>query len=191
MNRRNYIRSLLGLGVVGLTSLPIIKWLESDPPIVPQDLWKKRPLIADLAEMIIPESDTPGAKAANVDDYIINVLLNCTNSHQQQIILSGLNDLEQYTTSNFGLNFLKCNTHQKLTAMQHFSEKESFSFNILNRIEARFFGKPFFVQFKGLAVQGYCLSMLGATRGLAYEAVPGRYVSCTTMSPFQKSWATK
>lgn len=191
MNRRNYLRSILALGGLTITSLPIVSWLSNGRPIKERDLWEKKAIIAELAEMIIPASDTPGAKAASVDSYIISILLNCNNGRQQHRFLTGLDDIEQYTKDTFGRDFLQCNVTDKFNILQRFSENEAYSYNILNKVERKFLGQPFFSKLRELTVEGYCRSMLGATQGLAYDYNPGSYVPCTVLQIHQKSWATK
>ena len=39
-------------------------------------------LIAELADVIIPPSDTPGAKEANVHDFIINFMESCSSNKE-------------------------------------------------------------------------------------------------------------
>lgn len=181
----------MAFGGLALTSVPILKWLKVSNPIDATTLWDKRSIVAELAEMIIPETDTPGAKSASVGDYIIEIMLNCTEAKQQHKFLSGIHDLEEFTKNTFGADFLHCSPKERHVALQHFSSERRFSYGILNKIEDKFFGKPFFVKLRDLTVEGYCSSQLGATQGLAYDYIPGSYDSCISLNPFQKSWATK
>lgn len=190
MNRRNYLKSLLAFGGLAITSVPILTWLKASDPINAKRLWDKRSIVTELAEMIIPETDTPGAKSAFVGDYIIEVMLNCNDAKQQHKFLSGIQDLEEFTKSTFGTDFLHCSPKERHIALQHFSQKR-FSYGILNKLEDKLFGKPFFVKLRDLTVEGYCRSQLGATQGLAYDYIPGRYAPCIPLKPSQKSWATK
>jgi hypothetical protein len=191
MNRRNYLKWIVAFGGLTLTSVPIIKLLKAPDPINARTILDKRLIITELAEMIIPETSTPGAKSAAVGDYIIKVLLNCTDPKQQHRFLSGIEDLEEFTRSTFGADFLDCSPKERHVVLLHFSEEERFSYGILNKIENKFFGKPFFVKLRDLTVEGYCLSQVGATQGLAYDYIPGSYDSCIPLNPIQKSWATK
>jgi len=62
---------------------------------------------------------------------------------------------------------------------------------ILGKAQNRFLGKSFFTTLKEYTVEGYCTSEMGATRGLAYIHIPGKYLGCIPMQPGQKVWATK
>jgi len=149
------------------------------------------PLIAELAEVIIPRTDTPGAKDAFVHQFIIKVILNCNHPRQQQIFMRGLEDLEQYTHDQFHQSFIKCSQVEKESIVQHFSDHAAYSMEILNKVQKKLWGVSFFTKFKNLTVEGYCLSEAGATQGLAYDYIPGTFIACTPLQANQKSWATK
>lgn len=150
-----------------------------------------RNVIAEISEIIIPATDTPGAKDAKVEDYIIKIITTCTHERERYVFLSGLRKLEAYSFENFSTAFLECTQKNKLSILQHFESKGSFTNSLLNRLKVKIFGRSFFEHIKQLTVEGYCTSMLGATKGLVYEHVPIYYISCLSYLPNQKSWATK
>lgn len=150
-----------------------------------------RGLIEDISEIIIPRTETPGAKDANVADYIINVIENCTDYKQRRNFIYGLEDVENYCFRSFSVSFQKSNTNNQILVLQHFENKNSFSIPILNKIKRKIWGESFFEYTKRLVVAGYCISELGATKGLVYDPVPVEYLSCIPYSSNQKSWATK
>lgn len=191
MNRRTYIKNILIFGTLGLTSFSAFKWFELTAQIDPKTLWDKKDLIGELAEVIIPETDTPGAKAASVNIYIINVILNCTDRKQQNKFLSGLNDLESYSIDTYNKSFLKCNESEKNTIVQYFADHSGYSNRLINKINNKLLGEPFYSKLRNLTIEGYCLSKLGATQGLAYDYIPGKFESCIPLQKNQKSWATK
>lgn len=147
-------------------------------------------LIAEIAEIIIPTSSSPGAKEAGAAIYIINILENCTSKQNLINFKEGLEDVKKYSLNKFSMPFLNCNNEDKLLIVQHFA-KESFTNPILKRIKKKTLGLSFFEQMKTLTISGYCISKLGATKGLAYDYVPYDYNSCIPLTQGQKSWATK
>ena len=169
----------------------LFKWFDLNKPIDAAVLWDKKAVIAELAELIIPRTDSPGAKDAGVPTYIINVILNCNPVRQQHKFCEGLLALENYAEDQYGRNFLKCDATQKAAVLQHSAQNADYSIAILNKINNKYFGQSFFSKLKGLTVEGYCLSMAGATQGLAYDYIPGKYEACIPLKPNQKSWATK
>src|ERR1043165_9652553 len=72
-----------------------------------------RTLIAELAETIIPRTDTPGAKDAGVQDYIITMILDCTPTKLQNKFMNGLVDVQEYTQAQYGRSFLECSKEQR------------------------------------------------------------------------------
>ncbi|EDM38240.1 Twin-arginine translocation pathway signal [Pedobacter sp. BAL39] len=191
MNRRTYIKSILAVGVLGTASYSLFKWLDINQPIDVKSLQGYEPLIAELAEVIIPRTDTPGAKDAFVHQFIIKVILNCNHARQQQIFMRGLEDLEQYTNDQYQQSFLKCSQAQKESVVQYFSDHAAYSTELLNKVQKRLWGQSFFTKFRNLTVEGYCLSEPGATQGLAYDYIPGNFMACVPLQANQKSWATK
>jgi len=191
MDRRTSIKGLAGLTAVGFASFSFFKWRNlngvSDVSIIPH----KKAIIAELAEMIIPRTDTPGAKDAGVENFIMDMISFCSDNKTQNNFINGLSDLEKYTFDQYDKSFITCSTIQKTKVLRHFEEKSSYSLGILNKINNKLLGKPFFVKLKELTVEGYCTSQLGATKGLAYDYVPGSYQSCISLTKDQKSWATK
>lgn len=191
MNRRSYLKGILVFGTVAVTSFSVFEWFSLNKTVNPEDFFKKRAVLAELTELIIPETDTPGAKQAGVNEYIINVMVNCYPFRLQHKFLDGINDFERYTESTFNKKFLDCSFAEKNRALAYFERKSGFSNRIVSKINNKIFGEPFFSKLKNLTVEGYCLSQPGATRGLAYDYIPGSYQACIPLSVHQKSWATK
>ena len=191
MNRRNYIKSILAIGAVGVTTVSAYKWFELNHRVDSKQIADKRAIIAELAELIIPRTDTPGAKDANVQDYVIGVMTYCAGTKEQNNFLAGIQGIEDYAADKFGKDFLKCSLKEKQAALKHSARGTRFSSPALNRVSDRYLGPPFFPRFKTLVVEGFCFSKPGATQALAYDYVPGSYEACIPLKPGQKSWATK
>lgn len=148
-------------------------------------------LISELAEMIIPKTDTAGAKEAGVGEFIIMMIKECTDRSSQNKFLSGLQDLENYCQLHFDNSFLNCYPHQRHRALKSGEEDATLLPGILGKAQQKFLGKAFFTTLKEYTVTGYCTSMLGATQALTYDYIPGSYQGCITCSENQKSWATR
>ncbi|WP_165503583.1 gluconate 2-dehydrogenase subunit 3 family protein [Pedobacter hiemivivus] len=191
MNRRTSIKSILGLSFIGASSFSVYKWINCHHTIDPDSFLSRKELIAELAETIIPSTDTPGAKEAKVENYIINILLNCTASVEQNLFLNGLTELESYTERQFQRTFFNCSVNDRNKILEYFEQRGVYKYTLFNKVSNRLLGKSFFSQLKSLTIDGYCLSQLGATRGLAYDYIPGNYAACISLTPNQKSWATK
>ena len=191
MNRRTSLKSLVVLVSVGASSFSIFKWLSINASPDLQVLYAKRHLIGELAEIIIPRTDTPGAKDANVQDFIIKMISACSDKKTQNNFINGLEDIEQYAQNEFAGNFLSCTKSQQTQILYYFERKSMYSTAMLNKVSNRFLGRSFFGILKDLTAEGYCTSMLGATKGLSYDYIPSTFNGCIPLTKNQKSWATK
>jgi hypothetical protein len=191
MDRRTSIKGLFILTITLVSSASIWKWLtlNTEPDI--DYLSKKKILIAELAELIIPKTDTPGAKDAHVEDFIIGMITYCTDKKTGNNFITGLEKLEKHSIRNYDNPFMECSQHQKLEMLNYFESHSVYNYTILNKIDNKIFGKPFIIKLKELTVQGYCTSQEGATKGLAYDFIPGQFEPCIPLNHHQKSWATK
>lgn len=191
MNRRVSIKYAFGIGMASVFSFSTYKWFSLHKDVELKSLSDYKLLISELAETIIPETDTPGARKAGVEHYIINVLANCCTKLEQNKFLEGLHRVEGYTSKHLGKSFLQCSDAEKNSVLNYFSEKDVYATDIMNKINNKLFGKSFFVHLKQLAIEGYCQSEVGATQGLCYDYVPVNYEPCIPLKFNQKSWATK
>lgn len=191
MNRRTSIKQILIAGTLGVSSLSFFKWFQTTKQLSPDSFNPYKALIAELAETIIPRTDTPGAKDAEVELYILKMLRDCTAVKEQHNFLNGLDNLKEYTSSTYKKNFARCSKAEKIEVLKHFEDKATYSRPILNKIDGKLFGTPFFYKLKELTVQGYCTSQIGATKAFVYDYIPGPYIGCVPLTKNQHSWATK
>ncbi|MBB6269797.1 hypothetical protein HDF26_000224 [Pedobacter cryoconitis] len=191
MDRRTTIKGLIVFVSVGISSFSFYKWIAVNSVADVSQLHKKKALIAELAEVIIPKTDTPGAKDAQVEDFIVDMMKFCTEPKNQHNFLNGLADLEIYTHKNYNRNFIACSKSEKQEILKYYEAKSLYKLKIISKVNNKVFGMPFFIILKQLTVEGYCTSQPGATRGLAYDYIPGAYASCIPLTKNQKSWATK
>lgn len=189
MNRRTYIRNMLTVGLLGTSIYSGCGWFVDYSNISPESLIFYKDLIAELAETIIPATDTPGAKDAKVEDFIIKVILENEDSKTQNSFLSGLRNLQTYSKKKHGKMFQNCSFDDKVSILRHY-ENKTLKNRILKKVEIRVFGVSFFDKLKSLTIVGFCTSEVGATQALAYDYIPVCYQACIPLLKEQKSWAT-
>lgn len=148
-------------------------------------------MVSEIAEIIIPKTDTPGAKDAKVGEFIQLMLKDCYYPKDQKSFMDGLSKLEEK-------DFMK-GTPEAQTALLTTAETDAG--NELKRIgderkKAKDAGQtfeepgvPFFRLMKELTLLGYFTSEQGAQQALEYVPVPGRYDGCIDLKPGQKAWA--
>lgn len=193
MTRRNLIVSLLLLATASVCWLVGKRWLFSTPG--PADLsslkWSDD-AVAALAETILPRTDTPGAKDAQVEKFIIDMVIHCVSDAEQHTFVRGLERAEQYSQDRFNHSLTICDDSECASIIQWMEQQDKLWLDIpfVYKVRRRFFGRTFFQLLKTLTVEGYCTSEIGATQGLAYDAIPGKYTPCLKIHSGQKAWAT-
>ena len=130
-------------------------------------------MLAEVADVIIPTTSTPGAKAAGAEKFIIRVMRDCYPMEDQEKFYAGLTKLNTDSQTKFGKAFTALDTVQKNEMVKQAITED----------------KPFFLRMKELTTTGYFTSQIGATQALEYLPVPGQFNGCMPLKPGQKAWA--
>ncbi len=130
-------------------------------------------LLAEVADIIIPTTGTPGAKAAGVEKFIVRVMRDCYEKADQEKFYAGLAKLDIDSQAKFGKGFVALDLAQKNEMVK----------------QSTIDNKAFFILMKSLTVTGYFTSEIGATKALDYLPIPGRFDACVPMKAGQKAWA--
>jgi hypothetical protein len=190
MNRREAVRNvalLLGTALSAST----LSALEGCNPKGPENYAIKAPetrsLLAEIAETIIPKTDTPGAKDAKVEDFIVTMLNDCYKTTDQQVALDGLKKIDAASEKQYKKPFVEISAEQK-TALLTEIDKERVAYNKRDNKKE---GDPthYFQMLKELTLLGYFTSEAGATKALRYVPVPGKFEGCIPYKKGDKAWA--
>jgi len=187
MNRRKAIGGIFALTGIGFASFTGFKLFFEKASR--GQLQNYENLLAELVDIIIPPTDTPGAREANVQGYIISFMEFCSSNKEYTNFYNGLNDLQENCLSDYNTHFADCTNQQKIALLEDLDSSADPN-GIMAKINKKLRGRPFFSILKSLTVEGYCTSKLGATELLAYQPIPARYKPITTLQPNQKAWAT-
>jgi len=190
MNRRIAIKGILGLAGLGCASVIGVKYGIGHFKQDRGKLEVQSGLIAELADLILPPTRTPGAKEAVVQEYIISYMEDCSPMKEYNNFLNGLVDLQEHCENKYNHSFEKCSLLQKNKILESLDNEQD-SKSLFSKIYTRIQGRSFFVILKSLTIEGYCISELGATQHLEYQAIPGKYSAISPLKVNQKSWATK
>ncbi|MGC6431535.1 MAG: gluconate 2-dehydrogenase subunit 3 family protein [Jejuia sp.] len=190
MNRRTALKGIFGVAGIGAISLTSYKYFLGGAKHSRGQLKGQYELISELVEVIIPKTDTAGAKEAKVQDYVINYMEDCASNKEYNNFLNGLLDIQEESNISFGSSFVKCNKIQKVELINKLGGGSSSS-GLLTKISNKISGRSFFDLLRTLTVEGYCTSSLGATQLLEYRPVPGYYNAITNLKSNQKAWALK
>ncbi|APZ45110.1 hypothetical protein BW723_01825 [Polaribacter reichenbachii] len=188
MDRRKAIGGILGIIGISFASFKGIGFFYGTSNRGKLKDYKN--LLAELVDVIIPTTDTPGAKEAKVHDYIIDFMEYCSSNKEFNRFFNGLNDLQETALSDYNTSFEECTITQKTIMLKNLDTGNDAN-SLLTKIDTKIRGRSFFNILKTLTVEGYCTSEIGATQMLAYDPAPGKYIAITELQPNQKAWATR
>jgi hypothetical protein len=197
MNRRDAIKkSALLLGGSFLMPDILKAWTH---PAIENPYWLLTPaqdaLLAEIAETIIPVTNTPGAKAAGVPKFINKMLADCCREKYSAYFMKELDAVEADTKAKFSKSFVDASVEQRTEILKIY-EKKSKEEAAKFRQEQASWGdstlmseRPFFATMKDLTVTGYFTSEIGCTQALRYEPVPGKYDGNYPYKKGDRAWA--
>ena len=142
-------------------------------------------LLDEIAETILPATDTPGAKAAGVGAFMALMVTDTYAADEQNIFQAGLATLDTRCRESFGRGFLAANADQRLRLLEALDAEQ---FDYMGQ-KAGSAPAHFFRMMKELALLGYFTSEIGYTKAMRYLETPGRYDPCVPFEPGEKAWA--
>lgn len=147
-------------------------------------------LLNEVGETIIPATDTPGAKAANVGEYMKAIVTDCYTQAEQDAFMKGLTQLDEASKKMHSKSFMDAAPEQRHALLVSL-EKEAKEYNKQqtdkDRPEKEKFeneGKPYdfvglpkhyYTMMKQMSIGGYFSSEVGVKQALRYLPVPGKY----------------
>lgn len=129
--------------------------------------------VASLAELFIPATDSPGAIAAGVPEFIESIVASWYNEQERQQFFAGLGDIDGYCQQQFNNGFNDCDQQQQSACLAWAEAKHSF-----------------FATLRELVVLGYFTSEVGATQALAYNPMPMRYDGAYPLAKVGRQWSS-
>jgi len=151
-------------------------------------------IVAEVAEMIIPKTSTPGAKDAGVPAFIVMMLQDCYKTPEHKSFVEGLNDLQKK-------QFLTMDASQKteiLTQVEKDSVEQMKVYQVQQtkmgdnedreQMAAQAKGLPYWRLMKELTMLGYFTSEEGIKSSFDYVPIPGK-LEMIKLKPNQKSFA--
>lgn len=186
MNRRESVKRM-ALGMTGILSASTLGYVlngcATQEQAAPVGIFsgEQMTLIREMADLIIPKTDTPGALEAGVPEFVAMMVEECYPAEAQQEFKTGLDALAQRSKTEMGGDFADLAPEKKVELLTKV-DQEAF--------DAREENKPhFFRTMKDLTVLGYFTSEPGTTQALNYVPVPGKYEGCIEYKPGDKAYA--
>jgi hypothetical protein len=190
MNRREAVSQvalLLGGTIIGAEFFlsgckPSDKKVGGSLDFTPDDI----AYLDEIAETIIPATDTPGAKAASVGTFMTVMVKDCYDEKQQKVFLEGMTKLNEACKNKHSHGFMEATPGQRKEVLVEL-DKEAKEYSKNKKSED---DPHYFALMKQLTLLGFFTSKPGATQALRYIAVPGRFDGCMPYKKGDKAWAT-
>lgn len=169
----------------------------------------------EVADTILPETDTPGAKAAAVGPFIALMVHDVYSLEDQQIFVDGMRQLNEECERLHGATFMAATPEQRLELLEQLDREQKEYMDarqdarrrsgedvIADSPEEARSGDPslspeitadapahYFRMMKELSLLGYFTSEIGYHQAMRYTETPGRFDPCIPYTPGEKAWA--
>jgi len=202
MNRRDFLQcaallvSGAGASQIGFSLNPQQQeYLASAPDYIAADVDyltpAQRRIIAAMAEIVIPRTDTPGAIDAGVPRFIELMAADWFNDQERAIFEAGLADMQRTVPARHGAPFDRLEPDRQLRIMEDMEDAAADSaWYDFGNVQRQFISDaPFICQIKELTIWGFFTSRVGATQVLRYNPMPMRFDGDIPLSPDDSTWA--
>ncbi|MEM9823030.1 MAG: gluconate 2-dehydrogenase subunit 3 family protein [Bacteroidota bacterium] len=216
MTRRDAIKRtalIMGYAVSATATMGVLNGCSADPA---EKGWQPAffdkeqiQLVAEMAEQILPATDTPGAKEVLVHRFMDQMLNDCYIPELQQRFTEGLKGFSEECVKTYKRPFRKCSSEQQRQILTKYDEA-AYAMKAQIKAEQKaekaiFLEKeketqvgngylltnrdPFFTMFKELTLLGYFTSTKVGTEILNYDPIPGNYDGCIPLPENGRGWS--
>jgi hypothetical protein len=146
--------------------------------------------VVAMVDVIIPATDTPGAKAARVNDFIDVILTEWATETERQDFLNGLAGIDKQSNDLYGKNFAAASAEQQTALLRAMDdsvmgahiEKHRRHGNTVPEERDKQLRDSFWYVFKGITLHGYYTSEIGFSQELNQQIIPGAYHGCVPLT---------
>ncbi|OOQ61119.1 gluconate 2-dehydrogenase subunit 3 family protein [Mucilaginibacter pedocola] len=157
----------------------------------------------EVAETILPETSTPGAKAAKVGAFMNVMVRDCYTEADQKVFLEGIGKLDEASNKKFSKKFMEVTPAQRTELLTELDKEakdyakkkgEDAEADKAKHKDEKDYKAPdvpnhYFTMMKQLTLLGYFTSEVGATKALRYLPVPGKYDGNYPYKKGDRAWA--
>ena len=154
----------------------------------------------EVADTILPDTSTPGAKAARTGAFMALMVTEAYTPRNQQIFRDGMKRLDEASRREFSGSFVQARPEQRLALLQRVDAERQAEVDAIeaartSRAPAALPLPPeapvhYFRLMKELALLGYFTSEIGYRKAMRYVETPGRYDPCAPHKSGEKIWAS-
>lgn len=133
-------------------------------------------LLDEVCEIIMPQTDTPGARGAGVPGAFDALMRNWASAEHQQQFRALLKAFDAAAVAKAGQLLLQLSPPQRI--------------EVIAAYDAEHHQQTPYSTFRDLVLKLYYLSEVGATQELRYEHVPGAWEPSIKITPGTRAWAS-
>lgn len=167
-------------------------------------------LLDEIGETIIPATSTPGAKAAQIGEFMKVMVTDCYTQAQQDAFMKGITEVDEASKKMHSKTFMECTPEQRHALLVSL-EKEAKEFNqkrdeydqplrqehkkkneaLAWKDQVEFVASPnhYYTMMKQLTLLGFFTSKTGMTETLRHVPVPGKFDGNFPYAKGDKAWA--
>lgn len=169
----------------------------------------------EVADTMLPETETPGAKAARTGAFMALMVTDTYEPKDQQVFREGMRKLDEASQKANGAGFMAATPQQRLALLEQLDREQktytdardaarreqrpTAEEHLPDQRQEAAPGTPttitadapahYFRMMKELTLLGYFTSEIGYTQAQRYVESPGRFDPCVPYTPGEKAWA--
>ena len=191
MDRRELLKMIASATGVAMVGMPAFVLGQAPVPqaaagFTAEDI----ALLDEIAESIIPRTDTPGAKDAGVGAFMARFVTDCYSAADQAAFRAGLVDLDKRASGSF-MSLSSADRLALLTKLDREAGEQARRAWVAADGSGSGSGVHPFTMIKQLVLFSFFTSKTGATEVLRYDPVPGGYDGDLPYEPGTPAWATR
>jgi gluconate 2-dehydrogenase gamma chain len=197
MNRRQVLQRVAYLMGGAISAPAVLGLLNGCSPKQEASTWQpvffskeQGAIVAEVADIIIPRTTTPGAKDVGVPGFIDTMLKDVYEQDDRDRYLAGLKEFDDAARKAHGKPFVELTKAQQTEQVQKFND-DAVATELAYDPRPKDLKRPFILMTRELTLLGFFCSKAGATEVLQYVAVPGGYQPCVPVAQAGngKAWA--
>ncbi len=149
MNRREAIQRA-GLVLGYAVSAPVLAGIMNGCKAAPELTYKpvffdnnQAALVSEVAQVIIPTTDTPGAKETGVPSFIDQILRECYKKRDQQRYLDSVKAFDEESKKSMGDNFLDLDAAKQVELVTRLNKEAVDRLKTLDQIRKKLVGQAY------------------------------------------------
>ncbi len=143
-------------------------------------------LLDEVADTILPDTKTPGAKAAKTGAFMAVMVTDAYDAKDQAIFRDGMTKLDAASQATNKTTFMAATPAQRLAVLETLDKEQK------GYMDTKKPDDPahYFRMMKELTLLGYFTSEIGVTKAQRYVESPGRFDPCLPYAKGETAWAS-